>query len=115
MPAFTANRRLEKLWSFNCDITNGRTVSAMCWNSVRQDVLAVAFGQFEFADQKEGLIVFWSLKNPEYPERTIKNPVGVTSLAFSSKSPHLLAAGCHDGTIYVYDVSKTDGSCLKST
>ncbi len=29
-------RGLEMLWSFQCDITRGRNVSAMCWNRVRQ-------------------------------------------------------------------------------
>ena len=30
-----------------------------------QDLLAVGYGQFEFTEQKGGLICCWSLKNPE--------------------------------------------------
>ena len=30
-----------------------------------QDLFAVGYGQFEFSDQKSGLVCCWSLKNPE--------------------------------------------------
>jgi hypothetical protein len=61
--------RLEKLWSFKCPLTRGRTISCMAWNRINQDLLAVSYGQFDFTNQKDGMVCFWSLKNPEYPER----------------------------------------------
>ena len=55
------------------------------------DLLTVGYGQFEFCSQKDGLMAFWSLKNPFYPHATIPATSGVTALDFSSSSPNLLA------------------------
>ena len=90
-------------------------MSGMCWNEVQRDVLAVSFCQFEFSKQKGGLIVFWSLRTPAYPEKYIETSSGVTSVAFSKKSPQLLAAGCHDGSLIVYDISRAENPFVKST
>ena len=30
-----------------------------------QDLIAVGYGEFEFSDQKSGLICCWCLKNPD--------------------------------------------------
>ena len=49
------------------------------------------------ATPQDGMILFWSLKNPEYPERAIRLPSGVTSIDFSTLRPHILAAGLYDG------------------
>ncbi len=37
----------------------------MCLNKLKTDLLAVAYGQFEFGKQLGGLVLIWSLKNPE--------------------------------------------------
>ncbi len=110
-----SSKRLDPLWTYKCDLTSGRTVSGMCWNEVQRDVLAVSFCQFEFSKQKGGLIVFWSLRTPAYPEKYIETSSGVTSVAFSKKSPQLLAAGCHDGSLIVYDISRPENPFVKST
>jgi len=34
-------------------------------DAVFQDLIAVGYGQFEFSNQKEGMLMCWSLKNPE--------------------------------------------------
>jgi len=34
-----------------------------------QDLLAVGYGQFDFSNQKSGLICCWSIKNPEVCEK----------------------------------------------
>lgn len=106
--------RLERLWSYHCDLTVGRNVSCMVWNKVNQDLLAVSYGQFDFTDQRDGLILFWSMKNPEYPECVLRTPAGVTTLDFSEAHPNLLAAGLYNGSVAIYDVRKamageTDG------
>jgi hypothetical protein len=58
---------------------------------ISNDLLTVGYGQFEFCSQKDGLIAFWSLKNPFYPHATMLTASGVTALDFSSSSPNLLA------------------------
>jgi WD40 repeat protein len=99
---------LEKLWSFRCDLTKGRTVSGVCWNDANEDLLAVSYGQFEFSHQKDGLVLFWSLRNPEFPQRVINLPCGATSLAFSSAHPNMLAVGLYNGSVAIFDARKDD-------
>ena len=35
-------------------------------------MLAVGYGEFDFSRQRAGLILFWSLKNPEFPDKIIQ-------------------------------------------
>ena len=108
--ATSNDSRLELQWSFQCEMTKGRNVSSMVWNPKNPNLLAVSYGSFDFVDadaeskgQDDGMILFWSLKNPEYPERAISLPSGVTSIDFSSTRPYILAAGLYDGTIAIFD------------
>lgn len=82
---------MHHLWDFQCDLTRGRNVSCMASNKLRKDILAVGYGQYEFSHQKDGMVAFWSLKNPDYPDWVFRSPTGVTALAFSSQQPSLLA------------------------
>lgn len=54
-----------------------------------------------------GLVLFWSLKNPCYPQKVFYTRHSVTSLDFSDEHPHLLAAGLYDGSVAIYDVRDT--------
>lgn len=69
---------LKNLFQYECgDTTRNRYVSGMDWNEVNTDLLAVSYGEFdhdsEMKDTKrDGLLLFWTLKNPKFPERTIK-------------------------------------------
>jgi WD40 repeat protein len=58
----------------------------------------------------DGLVLFWSLTNPEYPERIYHLPVGVTSIDFSTAHPYLLAVGFADGVVAIYDTRKDDSA-----
>ncbi|KDO35303.1 hypothetical protein SPRG_00152 [Saprolegnia parasitica CBS 223.65] len=99
---------LEKLWGFRCSLTDGRTVSCLAWNPVNDDLLAVSYGQFEAGDTTDGLVLFWSLKNPEFPERIYVLPCGATSIDFSRSQPYMLAVGFHDGVVALYDTRKDE-------
>lgn len=46
------------------------------------------------------------VRNPEYPERTIRTHSSVTSLDFSERHPTLLAVGMYDGTTAIYDTAR---------
>ena len=71
---------------------------------VRQDILAVGYGQFEFGSPLPGLVALWSLKNPGYPLWSFTTSSGVTALDFSAHNPNMLAVGLYDGTLAVHDV-----------
>lgn len=104
-----ASAALEHLWGFTCESSEGRNVSCVEWNPDTRDLLAVGYGEFDFSKQRDGLILFWSLKNPVAPDKTIKTPSGVTAIAFSSRHSNLLAVGLYDGTVCIYDVRKQEG------
>lgn len=125
---------LEHLWSFTCDLTAGRNISSMCWNKYKRDLLVVGYGQFAFGaasatsgkavengsgngsastgsgarNGNGGLVAFWSLKNPQYPEWTFSTASPITALDFSAIHPNLLAVGFYDGSVAIYDVRSPD-------
>ncbi|NXT33475.1 WDR78 protein, partial [Pelecanoides urinatrix] len=104
--------RLEWLWSYICDLTNGHSVSSMAWSKVNPDLLAVGYGAFDFKEQKKGLACCWSLKNPMWPERIFQCEHAVTALDFSMASPNLLAVGMRNGSVAIYNVRSCNDAAL---
>ncbi|NXG66327.1 WDR78 protein, partial [Hemiprocne comata] len=104
--------RLEQLWSYQCDLTRGHSVSSMAWSKANPDLLAVGYGAFGFKEQKEGLACCWSLKNPMWPERVFRCEHGVTALDFSMANPNLLAVGMYNGFVAIYDVQSCKDTVL---
>jgi hypothetical protein len=63
---------IKHLFKFECDITRGRQVSCIDINSLRSDLIAVSYGEYDIDCTKKlnpGLLAFWTLKNPTYPEK----------------------------------------------
>ena len=50
----------------------------------------------------------WNLKNLAYPERVYITKAGITSLDFSQQNTNLLAVGCFDGSLMVFNVKSRD-------
>ncbi len=100
---------LNYLFKFACDLTKDRTVSCSDWNPVNKDLLAVTYGELDLNVNSPGYVMFWTLKNPSYPERIIKYPTRVTCCKFSQQNPNLLATGTYDGVVAIYDLRKKDG------
>jgi len=79
-------------------------------------MFAVAYGSYHFLRQGTGAIALCSLKQPSHPEAMYVTDSGVMSLAFHPSYANLLAVGCYDGTVRVYDVrSKEVGRQLAHT
>lgn len=96
---------LKTLWRLSCEATAGRSVSCVAFNEANQGILAVGHGHTGFGQgHLPGMVCCWSIKNPEHPERVYELPCGVTSLAFSARTPNILAVGLVDGTVAMYDV-----------
>ena len=113
------NGEVKRLFSYlNSDLVQGRAVTCMVWNKVNQDLLAVGYGKLdtlsdpykagEALDEalQGGLVLFWSLRNPEYPEKVLRTASPVTALEFSKLSPMTLAVGCLSGDVLVFDVRR---------
>ncbi|GLE01062.1 hypothetical protein PINS_up009875 [Pythium insidiosum] len=117
---------LEKLWAFKCELTEGRRVTCLAWNTVNEDLLAVSYAREDprpesassapnaamasdaFTAHDDGLVLFWSLKNPEYPERIYNLDIGVTCVDFSHTHPYLLAVGFANGVVAIFDTRRDD-------
>jgi WD40 repeat protein len=102
---------LKHLFKFECDITEGRQVSCMDINGANPDLIAVGYGEFDIdctKKLKEGLLCFWTLKNPNFPEKMYKTEHSITCCQFSKKNPHLIAIGDSHGNIAIYNVKQND-------
>jgi dynein intermediate chain 1 len=81
----------------------------LAWNPQYQDLFAVAYGSYDFLKPMTGLICCFTVKNPTWPEFSFTTESGVMCIDFHPTHPALIAAGCYDGTVMVFDIR------LKST
>jgi len=95
---------LLPLWRFSTERTKRKQVTAICWNPRYSDLFAVAYGSYDFMRQGSGMVCCFTLKNT-YPEYLFATESGVMSLDFHPQHPSLLAVGCYDGSVMVYNVS----------
>ncbi len=72
----------------------------------------MAYGSNKNKPGDDGLILVWSVKNPEWPERVYATSSSVTAIDFSGLNASLLAAGFQDGRVIVYDIRQKSDSCV---
>lgn len=94
------------LWRFAYERTKRKQVTSLCWNPDNPDLFAVGYGSYDFLQQNSGMICCYTLKNTSYPEYIYTTDSGVLCLDFHPQHPSLLAIGCYDGNVAVFDVSK---------
>jgi dynein intermediate chain 1 len=95
---------LLPLWRFSTDRTKRKQVTTLCWNPSYPDLFAVAYGSYDFMRQGSGIVCCFSLKNTSHPEYMFSTESGVMSLDFHPHFQSLLAVGCYDGTVMVFDI-----------
>ncbi|XP_055626014.1 dynein axonemal intermediate chain 4 [Toxorhynchites rutilus septentrionalis] len=99
--------RLETLWTYKTVETMGKAVASASWCPSNGDIVAIAYGVYRFKEadyRSSGYVCVWNIKNPVNPERRYKFSVPVTAVAFSKKTPQLLAIGLFDGTVQITDI-----------
>ena len=104
------NPAMKYLFSFKGDIVfkgEKYVVNCLDWNPYNQDLLAGAYGPADIDSKKEGLLLFWTLKN-QYPEKVIKTPRGLTSCHFSNKNPYYIVVADYTGEILIYNLKNED-------
>jgi dynein intermediate chain 1 len=97
---------LLPLWRFKYDKAHKMSVTAICWNLQYQDLFAVGHGSYDFSTQKEGLICFYSLKNPSFPEYIYTVHSGVMCLDIHPQHSSLAVAGLYDGSVVVFNLQE---------
>jgi dynein intermediate chain 4, axonemal len=103
----------KPLFHFECDVTEGRQVSCMDINELNPDLIAVGYGEYDIncvddSKLKQGLLCFWTLKNPNFPEKIITHEHSITACQFSKKNPNLIAIGDSHGNIAIYNIRGND-------
>ena len=78
----------------------------MDWNTANPDLLAVSYGEPEPDSQKQGILAFWTLKNPSFPEKIFYTTNCLTCCEFSKRNPNLIAAGDTQGNISIFDIKR---------
>lgn len=92
------------LWRFSTEKSRKKNVTSIVWNPRYKDLFAVGYGSYDFHRQSTGLICCFTFKNPTWPEYQFNTESGVMCLDFHPQHPALMAVGCYDGTVMVYDI-----------
>lgn len=96
---------MKPLWDFDCEDTANRPVTGISFNPKNENIVAVAYGKFGFAEGFDGLICIWCTKNPNKPERLYQFADPLTSIAFSENNPNWLGCGFANGDVLILDVT----------
>ena len=75
-------------------------------------VLAVGHASRDSAHLEQGALALWSLKDPPRPLASFSAPAGVTSVAWSRRTPAHIAVGMRTGIIAIYDARQDQASSL---
>ncbi|XP_077458991.1 dynein, axonemal, intermediate chain 1, paralog 2 isoform X1 [Stigmatopora argus] len=97
---------LLPLWKFQYDKAKMMCVTALCWNEKYPDLFGVGLGSYDFSKQGRGMLLFYTLKNSSYPEHIFSTSSGVLSLDIHKQYSYLVAVGCYDGCVCVYNLKK---------
>ncbi|KAL8565254.1 hypothetical protein ACOMHN_001152 [Nucella lapillus] len=107
---------LLPLWKFSYEKAKKLAVTSLCWNPKYSDLFAASYGSYDFMKQGNGLIVFYTLKNPSFPESAFETDSGVMCLDIHPEHPYQVAAGFYDGSVAVFNtVEKKDGPVYRCT
>ncbi|XP_067938269.1 dynein intermediate chain 2, ciliary-like isoform X3 [Watersipora subatra] len=97
---------LLPLWKFAYDRSKKLAITALCWSPKYRDLFAVSHGSYDFMKQAKGMICFYTLKNPSFPEYTFPTDSGVMCIDIHAEHPYLIAAGFYDGSVGVFNVTE---------
>ncbi|OAF66873.1 Axonemal dynein intermediate chain 1 [Intoshia linei] len=103
---------LLPLWKFMSEKSKKMVVTSIQWHPVYNDLFGASFGSFEFRKDTKGMFMFFSLKNPSYPDYTFETNVGIMSFNIHPENHSLVVLGMADGTVGVIDVTKLNENFL---
>jgi hypothetical protein len=101
---------IKPLFTFeNPGLTGGRQITGIDINATNEELIAVSYGEYDINCQddsmlKPGLLCFWTLKNPTYPELIIETKYSITCCAFAKRHKNWIAIGDSHGNIAIYDI-----------
>ncbi|KAB0391872.1 hypothetical protein E2I00_013029 [Balaenoptera physalus] len=75
-------------------------------NPKYNDLFAVGHGSYDFMKQSRGMLLFYSMKNPSFPEYTFSSESGILCLDVHVDHPYLVVVGHYDGNVAIYNLKK---------
>ncbi|NXE79223.1 WDR63 protein, partial [Cochlearius cochlearius] len=111
-----------------------RTISCVCWHPTIYGIIAVSARQrLSYEEQanlsdksllQQSVILFWSFFDPVHPQIMLECPEDISCFHFSPSDPNIIAGGCINGQVVLWDISqheeklqnaKTDADGIKVT
>jgi len=100
---------LLPLWKFSYEKAKKLAITGMCWNPRYPDLFAVTYGGYKASKLKKGLLCFFSIKNPTFPDYVYHLEKSAMCVDINPVEANLIAVGFQDGSVGVFNVG------LKST
>ncbi|KAH0618461.1 hypothetical protein JD844_017684 [Phrynosoma platyrhinos] len=93
-----------------------RTISSICWHPTIYGIIVVAVTErlsYEDRVQQSGRlllwkapILFWSFADPIHPQLMLECPEDIYCFEFSPSDPNIIAGGCMNGQVVLWDISE---------
>ncbi|KAM4655169.1 dynein axonemal intermediate chain 3 isoform 3-T8 [Amazona ochrocephala] len=93
-----------------------RTISCVCWHPNIDGVIAVSARQrlsyeehINLSDKsllQQSTILFWSVSDPIQPQLLLECPEDIYCFQFSPSNPSIIAGGCINGQVILWDISE---------
>ncbi|KAH7299086.1 hypothetical protein KP509_25G072000 [Ceratopteris richardii] len=96
--------------------SKGKMVSAIDWMPGKHGVLAAACSESKSFDERlqisgkpsNSYVLIWSFSDPIYPQIILESPSDVFSLSFNPTTPTIVAGGCYNGQVILWDISAAE-------
>ncbi|NWR63289.1 WDR63 protein, partial [Bucorvus abyssinicus] len=98
-----------------CYLKN-RTISCVCWHPTIYGIIAVSARErlsyekhVNLSDKlllQQSVIVFWSVCDPIHPQLMLECPEDIYCFQFSPRDPNIIAGGCINGQVVLWDISQ---------
>ncbi|NXT39498.1 WDR63 protein, partial [Pelecanoides urinatrix] len=93
-----------------------RTISCICWHPTIYGIIAVSVRerlsyeeQVNLCDKsllQQSVILFWSFFDPIHPQLMLECPEDIYCFQFSPSDPNIIAGGCINGQVVLWDISQ---------
>ncbi|NXS49840.1 WDR63 protein, partial [Balaeniceps rex] len=93
-----------------------RTISCVCWHPTIYGIIAVSAReqlsheeQVNLSDKsllQQPAILFWSFFDPIHPQLMLECPEDIYCFQFSPSDPNIIAGGCINGQVVLWDISQ---------
>ncbi|NWS91625.1 WDR63 protein, partial [Toxostoma redivivum] len=92
-----------------------RTISCVRWHPTIDGIIAVSAGE-QPSDEEQGtlgtkalshgsVILLWSVFDPPCLQLVLEAPAGIDCFGFRASEPQLIAGGCADGQVVLWDIA----------